>query len=212
MIQAQAPEFVSARPQARLAVAVLIANIVAGGLAMVAYGVFIAIELAVTLDDSSVQLANYVVAVLLAIYYVTTLLALTTFGIWLHRIATNMPGLGADDVRFRPGSGAYLHPAATAIDAWKGATTDQLRTSRQDRWYMKAPYYYRVWWQLPIGGALLWAYISRRAPSPIPFVPSMNVISLALFVATAALTILVIRQVTARQDRKQELILTGRLA
>jgi hypothetical protein len=206
-----APAFASARPQSRVAVAVLVTNIVAGVLAMVVYVAFLAVDrLAVTLDDSQVVLVDYLITGLLGIYYVTIVVALATFAVWLQRIAANMPSLGAVDPRYRSGGGAYLHPAATTIDAWKGATSDRLLTSRRDRWFLKAPLIYRVWWTLPVSGAFAWFYFSRRQPI-ILFIPSMNVISLAFFIAAAVLTIVVIRQVTTRQDRKQELILTGRL-
>ena len=175
--------------------------------------------------DAQVIVEGLVALIALIVYYGSFIPAIVFFCMWDHRVVRNMPALGSPDPRWTP-SGAVVrcfipflnlvHPLWSVLDAWRGADPSTRWTSVQTRKGLGAPSLITGWWAAWLIGGWASNISSRMTNSDTASVVVagawISILSALVLVGAAALAILVVREVTARQDRKQELITSGQLA
>ena len=109
-----------------------------------------------------------------------------------------------------------VHPVWSVLDAWRGSDPSARWTSVQARKAMGVPSLITGWWAAWLIGGWASNISSRMTNSDTPSVVVagawISILSAIVLVGAAALAILVVREVTARQDRKSELITSGRLS
>ncbi|HSS62258.1 MAG TPA: DUF4328 domain-containing protein [Candidatus Limnocylindrales bacterium] len=139
------------------------------------------------------------------------------FCMWLHRTVRNMPALGAPDPRWSPARAvvycfipivSWFHPLWSVLDAWRGADASQRWLALPSRRRIPAPTLIVVWWASWLVG-IFFGNIGSRMTGPSAAV--LDVIGGVALAVAAVLCILVVRDVTARQERKNQLIVTGQL-
>lgn len=150
-------------------------------------------------------------------YFGTFIAAIVFFCMWLHRIVRNMPALGAPDPRWSPTRAVVycfipivwlVHPLWSVLDAWRGADASRRWLDKGSRRTLRAPGLIVAWWAAWLIGSYATNIASRiNGPVAVPF----DVIGGAAQIVAAVLVVMVIRMVTARQDRKNELITSGQL-
>ena len=151
------------------------------------------------------------------VFYGAYLGAIVTFSMWVHRVVRNMPSLGSLDPRWTPGKAVgfsfipflnLVHPLWSVLDAWRGSDPTRRLADLATRRAIGAPAVISLWWVCWLGGAFL-SRIAFRMSGPGG--DAVDLAGNAVLVAAAVFAILVVRNVTARQDRKYELIATGQL-
>jgi hypothetical protein len=167
---------------------------------------------AFTLADSLLALAGLIA------YYSTLIAAIVFFCMWLHRVIRNMPALGSVDPRWSPARSVVycfipianlFHPFLSVQDAWRGAEpTGRWLDVAARRRIGTAPIL-GIWWGLWLVGGLLSRIASRLDGATAD---EVDLVSSIVFVGAALLAILVVRDVTSRQERKQALIASGQLS
>ena len=158
-------------------------------------------------------------------YYGSFIPAVVFFCMWLHRIVRNMPSLGSPDPRFSPALAVGLsfvpfvnliQPLSSVLDAWRGSPADHRWLDRQARRSGGVPVAIVIWWAAWLGSrAVTWSafLLSRDNESPLQFVSAFVDIAGNLVLVIAAVMLLrIVRGLTARQERRHELIESGRLA
>jgi hypothetical protein len=157
--------------------------------------------------------------------YGTLIPAIVFFCTWLHLVVRNMPALGSPDPRWSP-AGAIgrcfipflnlVHPLWSVLDAWRGSDPNRLWMDLAARKSIGAPAVIAFWWILWLiaGFAGRQAFTLSRGSDTNSLVGSgvIDIVAELASIAAAILAILVIREVTARQERKHGLIETGGLA
>jgi hypothetical protein len=176
-------------------------------------------------QDTFFLVQAFVALLALLAYYATFIPAVIFYCMWLHRVVRNMPSLGSIDPRWTPGGAVgrcfipllnLLHPASSVLDAWRGSWPDRRWLDFRARKSLRAPVLIVAWWTT-------WLVSRFGSWFGFPFQQAedlnsklvgiaIDLVSQALLVTAAVLAILVVRRLTARQERKQELIASGRLA
>lgn len=155
--------------------------------------------------------------VALLVWLGTYIAAIVFFCMWLHRVVRNMPSLGAPDPRWSPARAVvycfipilnWFHPLWSVLDAWRGADSSRRWLDQGTRRTLRAPQIFVWWWVAWLGGNYV-ANIGSRFNGTAGVV--LDAIGGAGQVAAAMVVVMVIRQVTARQERKNELITSGQL-
>jgi Domain of unknown function (DUF4328) len=157
-------------------------------------------------------------AIVSAIALVVTFVpAVVFFCMWLHRAVQNMAALGSSDPRWSPGGAVgrsfvpilnFVHPLFSLLDAWRGADPSRRWLGVTERKAIRAPILIVAWWVLWLAGS--WGGNSFDLTGVAAVV--VDLLKGAAYVGAALLAIAVVRRLTARQDRKNELIDTGQLA
>jgi hypothetical protein len=158
-------------------------------------------------------------------FYGTYISCIVLFCMWLHRVVRNMPALGSWDARWSP-SGAvvrcfvpflnFAHPLFGTLDAWRASDPAQRWASWPARKQMRPPALIIAWWSTYFIGALMSriAFQMSRSSDPgaVATSTAVDLASAIVLIAAAVLAVFTIRDVTRRQDHKNELIVTGQLA
>jgi len=147
----------------------------------------------------------------------TLIAAVVLFCMWLHRVVRNMPALGAPDPRWSPARAVvycfipilnWFHPLWSTLDAWRGADPSRRWLDLASRRSLRPPTLLAYWWAAWLGGSFV-LNIGSRITGPGGAV--FDVMGGALQIAAAVLCVMVIREVTKRQEHKNELIAGGQL-
>lgn len=159
-------------------------------------------------------------------YYGSFIAAVVFFCMWLHRIVRNMPSLGAPDPSFSPTVAVVLsfvpfmnlvQPLLSIIDAWRASPTDRRWLDRSARRSVRIPILIVGWWAAWLISRLVtWAgalvSISNGGEGYKIAGLVIDAVGDVLLIAAAALAILVVRRLTARQDARNQLIVSGQIA
>jgi len=178
-----------------------------------------------TITDNQVFVADFLARVAAILYVATFASAVVFFSMWLHRVVRNMPALGSSDPRWSP-TGAvvrcfipifnWFHPLLGTLDAWRASDPTRRFLDFGARKAIHTPLVFAAWWVLWLIGAFLSNVGSRLTNSDdLGTFTTGEWMSLAgdvLSIGAAGLLILVVHQVTDRQDFKSELIASGQLA
>ncbi len=204
--------------------------LLANAVALVIGIVFDTVYLASGVDISAYSDVQSVAIGLLGLAYVVTfygtfIACVVLFCMWAHRVVRNMPALGSWDARWSP-SGAVVrcfipflnlaHPMSGTLEAWRASDPAQRWANVTIRKQMGPPALIVTWWSAWLIGGILSriAFQLGRGSDPGALAAStaVDLASAVVLIAAAALAVLTVRTVTSRQDRKNELISTGRLA
>ena len=147
----------------------------------------------------------------------TLIAAIVFFCMWLHRVVRNMPALGAPDPRWSPARSVvycfipfvmWVHPLWSVLDAWRGADTSRRWLDRTARRTIPPPQLMVWWWAAWLIGSYV-LNIGSRLNGGVA--AALDVLGGIGQMAAAVLCVMVIRDVTARQERKNQLIASGQL-
>lgn len=167
-------------------------------------------------DTASVIIALWSL-VALVVWLGTWVAAIVFFCMWLHRVVRNMPALGAPDPRWSPARSVvycfipfvmWVHPLWSVLDAWRGADTSRRWLDRTARRAIRSPQLIVWWWVAWLFGSYVLNIGSRLSGGVAAVFDCLGGIGQ---VAAAVLCVMVIRQVTARQEHKNALIAGGQL-
>jgi hypothetical protein len=216
-----AKPYESALFRSRFIMIVLLANAVA----LVIGIAFDSVSVASGVDASSNLAVGLLALVYLVTFYGTFIPCVVLFCMWLHRVVRNMPALGSWDARWSPAGAVgrcfipfltLAHPMSGTLDAWRASDPAQRWPSWTIRKQMRPPALIVTWWSAWLIGNLLSRIsfqISRTSdPATLTTASEVDLAGSIVLIVAAVLAILTIRSVTRRQDIKNELIATGRLA
>jgi hypothetical protein len=178
-----------------------------------------------TSSDTQAVLVGVGALLVLVVYFGTLIPSIVFFCMWVHRVVRNMPALGSGDPRWSP-TGAVVrcfipflnlvHPMSGTLEAWRGSDSSRRWINVVERKAIKVPGVIIGWWSLWLIGNFVSNVGSRltsnKDSGAVAVGDSLIVIGNLLLIGSAVLAVLVVRAVTARQDRKYELIETGQLA
>lgn len=203
-----------AGPRAGIASILVLSNI--AGIVLLATA-SLTIDLIPNPDDTQSIIIGLLSLVALIVWLGTLIGAIVFFCMWLHRVVRNMPALGSPDPRWSPARAVvycfvpivwFVHPLWSVLDAWRGADASRRWIDQGTRRTLRAPRLMVGWWAAwLIGGYVL--NIASRMSGGIAVV--LDVVGAIGQIAAAALCVMVIREVTARQELKNQLIASGRL-
>lgn len=225
-----APPVAWARPyetadfRAFMAILFLIANAVAVGLSTSWDFVNIAYLQTVNPDQNFKALWALLALLVILLAYGTLIPAYVFFSMWVHRVVRNMAALGSPDWRTSPGLSVGLsfipvanlaYPYLAVLDAWRASEPGTRWLDRATRSMIRPPAIAVAWWALWILAfvASRTAYFMERSSDVNMKITGslFDIANAVLIIGAAVFAILVIRALTARQDRKNELIATGQL-
>jgi len=155
---------------------------------------------------------------LVLVFYGVVVATIVAFCVWLHRVVGNMASLGVAGSQWTAGSAVawcfvpfafFIQPMWSVFDAWRGSDASARRIDLKLGAANKAPAVLLAWWLLWLVAALA-ALLGAKASGMVESV--MSVVAIASFTGAALFCILVIRDVTGRQERKHDLITSGQLA
>ena len=142
---------------------------------------------------------------------------IVTICLWTYRVVGNMASLGVSGSPWTAASavawcfvpfGFLVQPMWSVLDAWRGADTSAHRIDLGSRMDIKTPRVLIAWW-------LTWALTvvciligSRARGAAASWIGTIAAVG---FTAAALLCLLVIRDVTEREQRKHQLIVSGQL-
>jgi hypothetical protein len=214
----------SARARARLVRVFLAANIVGLVIGIVYNLVVIAIGHKNWTDTQAVIVVLVALAFLVT-YLGTSVPAIVFFCMWLHRVVRNMPALGALDPRWSPAGAVgrcfipflnLIHPMSGTLEAWRGSESSRRWINVGERKAMRVPGLVSGWWALWLIGWFLSTISIRMSNSSDATTAAtgdwIEVFSSVVTIGAAILAGIVVREVTDRQDRKNDLIVSGQLA
>lgn len=175
--------------------------------------------------DTAVLAFGLLALAYLVLYYGSLIPTIVLFCMWLHRVVRNMPILGAPDPRWTPGQAVgrcflpflnLVHPLYSVIDAWRASDPSTLHAIQPIRLRRPVPPLIIGWWTAWLAGRIL-ALISNPMTSStdsgtVASGALVGVVANGVTMVAAGLAILVVFELTKRQDLKQELIESGRLA
>ena len=105
-----------------------------------------------------------------------------------------------------------FHPLWGTLDAWRGADQSQRWIDVTARKRLRPPLVITGWWSAWLIGNWVAGFGSGLVgASNTAAGDLLNAVGLTIVIAAAVLAVLVVREVTSRQERKQELIATGQL-
>jgi Domain of unknown function (DUF4328) len=180
-------------------------------------GVELAIDLIPNPNDQQSLFIGLAALLAVVLWLGVLIAAAVFFCMWLHRVIRNMPALGAPDPRWSPARSVVYcfvpiislwQPLLSVLDAWRGADASQRWLAQASRRRIPTPPLFVVWWGAWLVG-IFSGNVGSRATGPTAAV--LDVIGAIAVGAAAVLCILVIRGVTARQERKNQLIVAGQL-
>lgn len=143
--------------------------------------------------------------------------SVVTFLFWLHRVVGNMRALGTTDSIWTAGKavgwcfvpfGFFVQPMWSVLDAWRGADASARFIVLRSLPPGRMPWVLAAWW-------LSWLLLACTAvvgPRAGTFAVAVNAVAGVSALVAALFCILVIREVSDRQERKHQLIVSGQLA
>jgi Domain of unknown function (DUF4328) len=159
------------------------------------------------------------------LYYVTLVPGIVFFCLWLHRIVRNMPSLGSPDARWSPSGAVWrcflpifnlFHPLVGTRDAWRASDPSQRFLDLGRRFGLDIPLFFAGWWALWLLGPLTVDLGDGMTTSNDMQTFTLGIwidgLGNLMLILSAGLAIRVVREITQRQDRKNELIASGQLA
>ena len=173
-------------------------------------------------NDTQTILVGLLALIAVIVYVGSFISAIVFFCMWVHRAVRNMPALGAFDPRWSP-SGAVVrcfipflnlaHPMSGTLDAWRGSDLSRRWINVATRRQIRPPLFIIGWWSLWLIGNWVSAIGTRISNTTADTAGGvwLTVAGAVLLMGAGALAIVTVRNVTARQDRKNELIATGAL-
>ena len=203
-----------AGPRAGMASILVLSNI--AGIVLLA-AASLAADLIPNPDDTQSVIIGLLSLVALIVWLGTLIGAVVFFCMWLHRVVRNMPSLGSPDPRWSPGRAvvysfipfiSFVHPLWSVLDAWRGADASRRWLDQRARRTLRAPRMVAGWWAAWLIGSYV-LNISSRMTGGIAAV--LDVAGAIGQIVAAVLCVMVIREVTARQERKNQLIASGQL-
>lgn len=213
-----APVFIpyeSGRYRANVA-SILVASNVLGVVLITATN--LTIDLMPNPNDQQSLVIGAMALISLPVFYGTLIGAAVCYAMWLHRVIRNMPALGSPDPRWTPARAVtycfipiatLFFPVWAVLDAWRGGDASRRWLDRNARRTLRAPALITGWWSAWLIGGYALNIGSRVTGSGGAFFDLLGALGLCV---AAWLCILVIRDVTARQERKNGLIAAGQLA
>lgn len=159
--------------------------------------------------------------------------SIALFCLWLHRVVRNLPALGAIDPRWSPAGAVgrcfipFLnlgHPMAGVLEAWRRSDQSRRWVNLNEGKHLRVPTLMTAWWACWLTGfwlsALFWVVlylpidvgnlVAYAVGHPVAYALT-GICGNVLTIIAAVLAVLVVREVSARQDFKNMLISTGRL-
>ena len=209
-----AAPYESAGPRAGTA-SILVLSSIAGIVLLTAAN--LVIDLIPNPDDNQSLIVGLLSLVALVVWLGTLIGAVVFFCMWLHRVVRNMPALGSPDPRWSPARAVVycfipfillVHPLWSVLDAWRGADASRRWLDQGTRRMLRAPSLIVGWWAAWLIGSFV-LNISSRMSGGIAV--ALDVVGATSQIAAAVLCVMVIRAVTARQERKNQLIAGGQL-
>lgn len=209
-----AAPYESAGPRAGVASILVVSNIA---------GIFlIALDAAVidgipNPDDNQSIVIGLLSLIALVVWLGTLIAAAVFYCMWLHRVVRNMPALGSPDPRMTPRRAvvycfipilSLFNPLFSVLDAWRGADASRRWLDQPARKSIRTPQVIAAWWAAWLIGSYALNIGSRLNGGGAV---ALDVIGGVIQIAAAVLCVMVIREVTARQERKNELIASGQL-
>jgi hypothetical protein len=164
-------------------------------------------------SDAFVQQANLARLVVYAAVAIV-------FLVWLHRIVSNGPALGARWLRFTPGMavGWWFVPFANLIrpeqvieEAWR-VSDPSIDPTPDARRSLRAPMVVRAWWATWVVGlvaAVVAGSMSTRTAATLQQATTTILVAEAVRLVAAVLAIAVVLSLTERQGRKAATVLTS---
>jgi hypothetical protein len=152
-----------------------------------------------------------------AAWLATLVAAVVFFCMWLHRVVRNMPALGAPDPRWSPARSVvfcfipivnWFHPLWSTLDAWRGADPSRRWIDQATRKTIRPPAAFTTWWATWLIGNYAFNISARLNGNAAAL---FDVLAGACLVAAGLFCITIVRDVTARQERKNQLIAGGQL-
>lgn len=190
-----------------------------GLLLLIAFDIVDAIYSQTTNPTDALTLAEGLIDIIAVVtFYGAFITSIVFFSMWLHRVVRNMPSLGSPDPRWSPARAVgfcfvpvlnLFQPFWSVLDAWRGADPSRRWTDAAVRKATRASGLLGAWWASWLLGGLL-SRIAFRMNGAAG--DEVDLAANVVLIAAAVLAIMVVRNVTARQDRKNELITTGQLA
>jgi hypothetical protein len=160
----------------------------------------------------------------LVMVYATFIPATVFFSMWVHRVVRNMPALGSPDWRRSPGwsvGSSFIpvvnlaYPYLAVLDAWRASEPGSRWLNLAARKASGVPVLLVGWWSLWLLGvaASRAAYfLERYGDTSGKIAGSFADIANAVFLIGAAIVgVAVVRELTARQERKNYMIASGQL-
>jgi hypothetical protein len=228
---AEALEVPWARPyesplyRSKLATIFILTNVGALVVAILADVLEIALLAQNAVSDTQSTIAQGLATASVILYYLTLVPAIVFFCLWLHRIVRNMPALGSPDARWSPSGAVWrcflpifslFHPLVATRDAWRASDPAQRFLDLGRRFALDIPLFFAGWWALWLLGPLTVDLGDGMTNSNDmqTFTRGIWIDGLGnmMLILSAGLAIGVVREITRRQDRKNELIVTGQLA
>lgn len=176
-------------------------------------------------NQGAVIAIGLIAIVFLIAYYGSYIPAVVMFCMWLHRVVRNMPALGSPDPTVSPGwrVGACFvpflnlaNPFLGVRDAWRGSEPHHRWTHLQVRKQVGTPGLLGLWWAAWLIGLFTSNAGARmtnsKDPGTVVFGAGVDLVGTLVIIAAGALAILVVRRLTARQDYKNQLIVSGQLS
>jgi len=219
-----APPFETARFRAAMTTVFLIANAIALGLGIL-WTVLNIAYIQTTAPDTSFTVVWGVVAVAYVVLLIGTAIpAAVFFSMWVHRVVRNMPALGSPDWRRSPGWSvgssfipilSLFYPYWAVLDAWRASDPRWRWLNRPARKALGVPPLPAAWWALYLA-----ALVTSRVASVMDRSQDLgtrvagsavDIAASVVLIGAAALAIFVVRDLTARQEHKNELIASGQL-
>ncbi len=220
-----APPFETARFRATMTTVFLIANAIALGLGILWTVLNIAYIQTPNPDQAFTAVWGVLALAYLALLFGTLIPAGVFFSMWVHRVVRNMPALGSPDWRRSPGWSvgssfipilSLFYPYWAVLDAWRASDPRWRWLNQTARKSLGVPALPAVWWTLYLLALVMnrvSAVMDRSSDVGIRVAGSaVDIASSVVLIGAAVLAIFVVRDLTARQELKNELISSGRLA
>jgi hypothetical protein len=209
-----AAPYQSAGPRGGIASILVLSNI--AGIVLLA-AASLTIDLITNPNDTQSLFVGLLSLVALIVWLGTLIGAVVFFCMWLHRVVLNMPALGSPDPRWSPARAVvycfipfiwFVHPLWSVLDAWRGADASRRWLDQGARRILRTPRLIAGWWVAWLIGNYVLNISSRMSGG---LAVALDVIGAIGQIVAAVLCVMVIREVTARQEHKNQLIASGQL-
>ena len=175
--------------------------------------------------NDTVYFAEGMIAILAVLaYYGSFIPAVVFFCMWVHRVVRNMPALGSPDPRWTPRGAVIrcfvpflnlLHPVYSVLDAWRGSRLDRRWNDLSSRMSLSPPFLIVGWWTAWLLARFIsWFSYSLQRSGDLDMQTAgylSDIVGNMLLIASALLAILVVRDITGRQETKNRLVASGQL-
>ena len=209
-----APPYESARFRAGV-VTILLAATIPGSLLLTAASLMT--DLVPNPNDQQSLLIGLLALLAGLLWFGALISATVFFCMWLHRVIRNMPALGSPDPHWSATRSvvycfipivSWFHPMRSVLDAWRGSDSSQRWLTQGSRRAISPPVLIVVWWMSWLIGIYAGNLGSRLTGLGAAVLDVVGGIGL---VAAAVFCLMVVRELTARQDRKYASIAIGQL-